>query len=281
MCDFVSWIEKDDQILFLTDDDLDTKKGKELIKYCMCLEDTRGHGAIRHYYNFEGGIDKECTDLSNPDNFPKQIQEALKQGKMCSFDPGSLATILTPKARKEYDIIKQSAWNKYLKIQQSAWKEYDIIQQSARKEYRKIRQSAWNKYLKIQQSARKEYDIIQQSAWNKYLKIQQSAWKEYDIIQQSAWKEYDIIQQSARKEYRKIQQSARKEYDIIQQSAWNKYLKIQQSARKEYDIIQQSAWNKYLKIQQSARKECSRKLSTTLKNLIKNPDNKIEKWRCK
>ena len=69
MCDFVSWIEKDQTIVFLTGEDVfKTKKGKELQKH-TCSEDWIGHGAIRWYYEFEGGRERECTDFSKPENY--------------------------------------------------------------------------------------------------------------------------------------------------------------------------------------------------------------------
>ena len=40
MCEFISWIKKDGLTLYLTHDDIyNTKKGKELQKFCGCEED--------------------------------------------------------------------------------------------------------------------------------------------------------------------------------------------------------------------------------------------------
>ena len=52
MCEFISWIEYKGEILFLTDDELETKEGKDLKKYLgsSYYTDIVGHGAIVAYY---------------------------------------------------------------------------------------------------------------------------------------------------------------------------------------------------------------------------------------
>jgi hypothetical protein len=107
-----------------------TKEGKELQKYCGNNRDYIGHGAIRHYFgNFTGGIEHEYTDFSSPDNFPKEIVEAIKAGQFrgLGIDEG----LLTKKAWAEYNKIEQPARAEYEKIRQSARAEYDKIKQSA------------------------------------------------------------------------------------------------------------------------------------------------------
>ncbi|MFA5154757.1 MAG: hypothetical protein WC554_19585, partial [Clostridia bacterium] len=75
MCQFVSWIELDRRVYFLSDKQLATTRGKALKKWTECDDDLKGHGAIRHYYhiNNSNGIDRECSDFSTPDNFPPEI----------------------------------------------------------------------------------------------------------------------------------------------------------------------------------------------------------------
>jgi hypothetical protein len=88
MCQYMSWLEHDGKILFLTDADLATEKGQALKAYLgsQYQEDIKGHGAIRHYFfgssDIEKGIARECTDFSSTKNFPPQIVEALKAGQM-------------------------------------------------------------------------------------------------------------------------------------------------------------------------------------------------------
>ena len=85
MCDFISWYQKGDKVIFLTDDDLATEAGKKLRAIAgMFPDDIKGHGAIRKFYELNewvwpnGLTQKECTDFSSPNNFPPQIVEAIK-----------------------------------------------------------------------------------------------------------------------------------------------------------------------------------------------------------
>ena len=77
MCEFISWINYNDKIYFLTDDEINTPKGQELKKYLgnKYWEDIKGHGAIRYYYDIAWPPEKysfshrycmECMDFSDP-----------------------------------------------------------------------------------------------------------------------------------------------------------------------------------------------------------------------
>lgn len=82
MSEFASWIEKDDRVYFLVANQIfNTTRGKALQKYCLSSDDYNGHGAIRYYYGFYGGDNRECTDFSTPNNFPPEIVDAIKKGK--------------------------------------------------------------------------------------------------------------------------------------------------------------------------------------------------------
>ena len=196
MCEFASWKVYNKKVYFLKDLDLNTREGRKLLDKTV-IADLCGHGAIESFYpELKGkGENKECTDFSSPDNFPLEIVEAIKDGKMTRF--GIETVLLTESAWAEYLKIKQPAWAEYQKIQQSALAEYEKIEQPAWTEYKKIQQSAWAEYLKIKQPALAEYEKIKQPAWAEYQKIQQSAWAEYEKIEQSAWAEYEKIRQPA------------------------------------------------------------------------------------
>ena len=127
MCDFVSWIEYDDQILFLTDAELNTKRGRELRKYLgnQYYEDIKGHGAIRFYYEIgDKGHNKECTDLSDPNIFPSVITEAIKKGKFSKISlPKNPMQLIRDFALAEYEKVIGSALAEYEKVEGSAfWK---------------------------------------------------------------------------------------------------------------------------------------------------------------
>ena len=100
MCEFVSWIEKDVKgktyCLFLTNGDLDTKKGKSLDG-----RDKTGHGAIRHIFGLSDsvGVQRECENFSKPSNFPPEIAKAIKRGE--------LSRIGTPPGREWSSLLRQ------------------------------------------------------------------------------------------------------------------------------------------------------------------------------
>jgi hypothetical protein len=154
MCEFVSWIEEDGAVLFLTTNDIyNAKRGKELQKYCKNKEDYAGHGAIRFFYNIpEYGYNKECTDFSSPTNFPPEIAEAIKLGLM-SFDrPYAL---LCDEARVEYNKTRAKALAKYEKTRNEAEKTYN---------------EAWTKYEKTRTEALPQYEKTYDEVWTKYVK---------------------------------------------------------------------------------------------------------------
>ena len=181
MCEFISWIEKDDKVVFLTGDDVfKSKRGKQLRAY-MQADDVNGHGAIRWYYNFTGGKDRECVDFSSPNNFPAEIVVAIKSGKMRGM--GTAKCLLTPATYAEYEKIEQLASAEYEKIRQEAYAEYEKIQQPAYAEYKKIKQEASAEYEKIRQEAYAEYKKIEQPASAEYEKIKQTMF--WDLFSES------------------------------------------------------------------------------------------------
>src|SRR5574343_70819 len=148
MCEFISWIEKDNKAYYLTSSDLASKRGKQLIKHTKAKEDLVGHGAIRWFYGeFEEGIEKECTDFRSPNNFPKEIVEDIKSGKFKGM--GICKETLTKSAYKEYVKIEQTAYEEYMKVKQPAFKEYMKVKQAAYKEYEKVTQTAFKEYMKV------------------------------------------------------------------------------------------------------------------------------------
>ena len=155
MCHFISWIDLEGQLYYLTAKELRSRRGKELKEYLgsAYADDVVGHGAIDWYYDLKGkGIHRECTDFSSPANFPGEIVKAIKSGAFKGM--GICPELLNESAKAEYNKIDQSAWAEYKKINQSAWAEYW-----------KIEQSAWAEYDKIEQSARAEYDKIEQDTF--------------------------------------------------------------------------------------------------------------------
>ena len=80
MCNAISWIEFKDKIYIITDAEIKSEKGKELIKKCGNNRDIWGHGFCREYYGLDNeGNQKEINDFfTKRKEFPKEIQKLLK-----------------------------------------------------------------------------------------------------------------------------------------------------------------------------------------------------------
>ena len=155
MCEFISWIEKNGEIFYLTSEDL---QGKSFLKFkkenSNWKKDIAGHGTIELFYpESKNGKHKECTNFSNPSNFPEIIVKTIKAGKFRGI--GICLDVLNKSALDKYEKIEQSAWKEYEKIEQPARKEYEKIEQSARKEYEKIKQEMFWKIIKNPKNRKK------------------------------------------------------------------------------------------------------------------------------
>lgn|SRR3990167_6084493 len=79
MCNPISWIESDGNVFIITDDEIKSEKGKQLIKECGSMEDIWGYGFCRRYYELgNAGKEFEINDFSKLDKFPMEIQKLLK-----------------------------------------------------------------------------------------------------------------------------------------------------------------------------------------------------------
>jgi len=189
MCNFLSWIEYQNKLYFLTEADLKTKTFKQFKKDNeRWQEDIKGHGAIRYFHPEikNVGINRECSDFSNKDNFPLILQNAIKN---CVFGSISIETsLLSTTAKAIYEKIEKSALAEYEKIEQPAHAKYDKIRQLAKAEYEKIGRLAKTEYKKKIESAWAEYKRIEQPAWTEYKKIRQLAMAKYDKRMQSAFR---------------------------------------------------------------------------------------------
>ena len=76
MCEFISWINFEGKLYFLTDADIFSDYGKKILS--TKDNDPIGHTAIRIYYNLKHGEQHECQDVWNPSKFPPEIAEKLK-----------------------------------------------------------------------------------------------------------------------------------------------------------------------------------------------------------
>ena len=158
MCEFISWVEKDGVVLYLTSRDLKSSRGKALRD--RIGPDICGHGAIREFYDLAPGqgTERECTDFSTPDNFPAQIVEDIKSGAFRGI--GVSHDLLTPEARAEYNKVRNAALAEYNKVCNAAWAEFDKVCNAAWAEFDKVRNAAWAEYNKVCNAAWAECDKV-------------------------------------------------------------------------------------------------------------------------
>jgi len=107
MCDFVSWIEYNDQLYYLTKDCLKDRRIKEIYSV-----DISGHGAIAAFYDIQCGCFrkecKECTDFSSPKNFPAEIVATIKNGEFRGI--GSNTGLLSAEGDGKYFSLLYEPW---------------------------------------------------------------------------------------------------------------------------------------------------------------------------
>jgi len=117
MCEFVSYIEMPDgEIRFLTADMIfKTRRGKELQRHDPNRDAWVGHGAIMFYYEMteRQGKQRECTDFSTPDNFPKKIVIAIKAGKMAIKGVPFPVGLLTAPLYADYEAKRDALYADY------------------------------------------------------------------------------------------------------------------------------------------------------------------------
>jgi len=103
MCEFISWVEHENTLYYLTANLLNTKEGRDLKKFLgtAYAEDIKGHGAIERYFGIKGKH-HECTDFSSPNNFPAEIVKAMKSGAFRGIGIPDESQVLTKKAYADY-----------------------------------------------------------------------------------------------------------------------------------------------------------------------------------
>jgi len=182
MCEFISWIEKNKDIIFLTGDDVfRTKEGKKLQKYCGNNEDLVGHGAIRRFYNIPHnvGVNIECSNFLSPRNFPKEIVKAIKSGKMRGL--GTPDGLLLKKANPLLPVYSPDIKRRLARIKKNKEANYlptnnieSMFHWGATKEGHDF----WSKICR-QIESKKEKPTTQNKFWNafKIKKNRRRAWR--------------------------------------------------------------------------------------------------------
>ena len=114
MCEFISWVEHENKLYYLTANLLNTKEGRALKKHlgAQYAEDIKGHGAIEHYFGINGKH-HECTDFSSPNNFPAEIVKAMQAGAFRGIGIPDVSRVLTKKAYADYESKRDSLYADY------------------------------------------------------------------------------------------------------------------------------------------------------------------------
>ena len=77
MCQFISWWELEGKVYFMTDKDILSSYGRDLLREFKAKDnDPIGHGFIKEYYKLPGGEQRENASFWDG-NLPKEIQAAL------------------------------------------------------------------------------------------------------------------------------------------------------------------------------------------------------------
>lgn len=161
MCDFVSWIEYNGDVLLLRDKDIRSSRGKRL--HNRIKDDIRGHGAIREYFDLAPGVgvEEEVNEFDTADGINPVVVEAIKNGEVkLTADVDELSVALNPTAMAEYN-----------KACKSARAEHNKMRDPALAEYNKVRDAAWAEYNKACNSARAEYRKVSDQALAEYRKV--------------------------------------------------------------------------------------------------------------
>ena len=126
MCEFVSWVEHEDKLYYLTANLLNTKEGRALKKHlgAQYHEDIKGHGAIEHYFGIKGKH-HECTDFSSPNNFPAEIVKAMKSGAFRGIGIPDESQVLTKKACTDYESKRDSLYADYESKLDASYADYE------------------------------------------------------------------------------------------------------------------------------------------------------------
>ena len=97
MSHFLSAVEKNGELFYLTTADIESSRGAELLEYTKEIDDLRGHGAIRWFYGITGGQDIEYRNFKTPQNIPEDIVSKILGGyEFCQWFGLPPPRILSP-----------------------------------------------------------------------------------------------------------------------------------------------------------------------------------------
>ena len=169
MCEFVSWVEHEDKLYYLTANLLNTKEGRDLKKFLgtAYAEDIKGHGAIEHYFGIKGKH-CECTDFSSPNNFPAEIVKAMKSGAFRGIGIPDESQVLTKKAYADYESKRDSIYADYESKRDSLYADYQSKRDSLYADYESKRDSIYADYESKRAPLYADYESKRDSLYADY-----------------------------------------------------------------------------------------------------------------
>ena len=164
MCEFISWVEKEGRVYFLTQDLIhNTPRGDEIQRRFPGSGEIIGHAAIRAYFELdESGVSKEQTDFGTPNNFPPVIVEAIKKDELRGdgFPQGLLLTNLYDdyKTKRkliddDYEVKRKPIYDDYETKHKLIYDDYEVKRKLINDDYlakcKLINDDYWTKHKLI------------------------------------------------------------------------------------------------------------------------------------
>ena len=181
MCEFVSWVEHEDKLYYLTANLLNTKEGRALKKFLgtAYAEDITGHGAIERYFGIKG-VHRECTDFSSPKNFPAEIVKAMKSGAFRGIGIPDASQVLTMKVYADYQSKRAPLYADYLSKRASLDADYLSKRDALDADYLSKRDALYADYKSKRASLDADYESKRDDLfWDIFMdkKNRAKAWK--------------------------------------------------------------------------------------------------------
>ena len=127
MCQPISWKEKNGVLVYLTTEDIKSKRMQEFKAYNkQWSTDIMGHGAIDFFYpDAKGAKQSEVNFPAPPSAYPAEIADAMKAGKFRGVF--AAPELLSVSGKAEYDKVVATAWAECDKVKATATAEYDKV----------------------------------------------------------------------------------------------------------------------------------------------------------
>jgi hypothetical protein len=225
ICEFISWIEKDKKVYFLTYDQIyNTPQGEILRKEVGGdkPEDFYGHAAIRKYYgNILNGKEHELTDFSNPKRFPDEIVVAIKNGEF-----RGLATpkgLLSDELDEDYQAKCKPLDEDYQAKRNSLDEDYQAKRNSLDEDYQAKCNSLYEDYQAKCKPLDEDYQAKRNSLDEDYQAKRNSLYEDYQAKCKPLDEDYQAKRNSLDEDYQAKRNS-------LDEGFWDLFAKIENRA---------------------------------------------------